>query len=279
MTTASSVQANAGASAPTPQPITYASYLRLDGLLDQQAPFSDSHDEMLFIIIHQASELWLKLCLHELRAARACVAQDELRSAFKMLARVAGIQKQLIHSWDVLGTMTPADYLSFRDLLGSSSGFQSQQYRLIEFMLGNKSIAHVERFKDDAEAYRTLGRALIEPSIYDEALRALHRQGLNIPGSHLERDFSKPYEASRDVEAAWVEVYRNTDRYWELYELAEKLVDLEDRFQLWRFAHLRTVERIIGRKQGTGGTPGVPYLAKVIDQRFFPELFTVRTAL
>jgi tryptophan 2,3-dioxygenase len=260
-------------------PVTYASYLRLDALLDQQAPASDSHDEMLFILIHQASELWLKLCLHELRAARVCIAADQLRSAFKMLSRVAGVQKQLIHSWDVLGTMTPADYLSFRDLLGTSSGFQSQQYRLIEFMLGNKSVAHVERFREHADAYRNLKQALLEPSIYDEALRALQRHGLSIPSSCLSRDFSQPYEPSREVELAWAEVYRHTDRYWELYELAEKLVDLEDRFQLWRYAHLRTVERIIGRKSGTGGTPGVPYLAKVIDQRFFPELFSVRTAL
>ncbi|WP_129779544.1 tryptophan 2,3-dioxygenase [Peristeroidobacter soli] len=260
-------------------PVTYASYLRLDALLDQQAPASDSHDEMLFILIHQASELWLKLCLHELRAARISIAGDQLRSAFKMLSRVAGVQKQLIHSWDVLGTMTPADYLSFRDRLGTSSGFQSQQYRLIEFMLGNKSAAHVERFRDQDSAYRSLQQALNEPSIYDEALRALQRHGLDIPSSYISRDFSQPYEPSREVEIAWSKVYRNTERYWELYELAEKLVDLEDRFQLWRYAHLRTVERIIGRKPGTGGTPGVPYLAKVIEQRFFPELFSVRTAL
>jgi tryptophan 2,3-dioxygenase len=272
---ASSTPSNAGSSAA----ITYARYLHLDALLEQQAPFSDSHDEMLFIIIHQASELWLKLCLHELRAARVCIAADQLRSAFKMLSRVAGIQKQLIHSWDVLGTMTPADYLSFRDLLGASSGFQSQQYRMIEFLLGNKSAAHVERFKDDAEAYGDLKQALVEPGIYDEALRALKRHGFDIPNSHIDRDFTQPYEASREVEMAWVEVYRNTERHWELYELAEKLVDLEDRFQLWRYAHLRTVERIIGRKPGTGGTPGVPYLAKVIDQRFFPELFSLRSAL
>lgn len=258
---------------------TYARYLRLDALLDQQAPLSDSHDEMLFIVIHQASELWLKLCLHELRAANARIAADQLRSAFKMLARVAGIQKQLIHSWDVLGTMTPADYLGFRQSLGGSSGFQSQQYRLIEFMLGNKNPAHVERFMGDAAAYENLKQALLAPSLYDETLRALKRHGLHIPDSHVERDFTLPYQSSPDIEAAWSEVYRNTERFWELYELAEKLVDLEDRFQLWRYAHLRTVERIIGRKAGTGGTPGVTYLAKMIDQRFFPELFSVRTAL
>ena len=259
--------------------LTYAQYLRLDGLLCQQAPRSESHDEMLFIVIHQASELWLKLCLHELRAACACIATDQLGSAFKMLARVAGIQKQLIHSWDVLGTMTPSDYLSFRDLLGTSSGFQSQQYRLLEFLLGNKSSTHAKRFSGDAAAYESLLQALRAPSLYDESLRALRRHGLRIPDDHLERDFSQPYQSSREVEAAWAEVYRNTQRFWELYELAEKLVDLEDRFQLWRYAHLRTVERIIGRKSGTGGTPGVPYLASVIDQRFFPELFSVRTAL
>jgi tryptophan 2,3-dioxygenase len=259
--------------------VTYTSYLRLDQLLDQQVPFSDSHDEMLFIVIHQASELWLKLCLHELRAARDCIAKDELRAAFKMLSRVAGIQKQLIHSWDVLGTMTPSDYLRFRHLLGTSSGFQSHQYRLIEFMMGNKSSAHVERFRDDAKSHRALAQALEEPSLYDEALRALHRRGLTIPADRLQRDFTHPYEPSGEVELAWEAVYRDTERYWELYELAEKLVDLEDRFQLWRYSHLRTVERIIGRKHGTGGTPGVPYLARVIEQRFFPELFSVRTAL
>lgn len=275
MPIASPVQAHAG----HPAAVTYASYLHLDALLEQQAPSSNSHDELLFIVIHQASELWLKLCLHELRAARACIAGDQLRSAFKMLARVAGIQKQLIHSWDVLSTMTPTDYLGFRQLLGTSSGFQSQQYRLIEFLLGNKNVAHVERFNEDATAHENLERALLEPSIYDETLRALRRRGLDIPDSHIERDFTRPYQSSRAVEAAWEEVYRDTERYWELYELAEKLVDLEDRLQSWRYAHLRTVERIIGRKQGTGGTPGVPYLAKVIEQRFFPELFSVRTAL
>lgn len=259
--------------------LTYAQYLRLNGLLDQQAPRSDSHDEMLFIIIHQASELWLKLCLHELRAARNCIASDQLDAAFKTLARVAAIQKQLIHSWDVLGTMTPSDYLGFRHLLGTSSGFQSQQYRLLEFLLGNKDAAHLSRFGEDASAHDALRQALHEPSLYDEALRTLHRRGLPIPVDHVERDFSQPYQTSSGVEGAWAEVYRNNEHYWDLYELAEKLVDLEDRFQLWRYAHLRTVERIIGRKFGTGGTPGVPYLARVIDQRFFPELFSVRTAL
>jgi tryptophan 2,3-dioxygenase len=262
-----------------PADLTYAQYLRIDGLLDQQAPRSESHDEMLFIIIHQASELWLKLCLHELRAARNCVASDQLDVAFKMLARVAGIQKQLIHSWEVLGTMTPSDYLSFRHRLGTSSGFQSQQYRLLEFLLGNKDATHVNRFSEDGACHGALQQALHEPSLYDEALRALRRRGLPIPINHVERDFSRPYQTLSSVEAAWAEVYRNNEQHWDLYELAEKLVDLEDRFQLWRYAHLRTVERIIGRKSGTGGTSGVPYLTRVIDQRFFPELLSVRTAL
>lgn len=260
-------------------PLNYATYLRLDELLQQQVPLSNSHDEALFIVIHQASELWLKLCLHELSAARACIAAGDIRPAFKMFARVAGIQKQLIHSWDVLSTMTPTDYATFRDSLGTSSGFQSLQYRLVEFLLGNKNAAHVERFREDAAAHAKLQQALVAPGLYDATLRFMKRRGLAIPEASIERDFSQPYVASSEIEAAWLVVYREPERYWDLYELAEKLVDLEDRFQLWRYAHLRAVERIIGRKPGTGGTPGVPYLAKVVDQTFFPELFSVRTVL
>lgn len=259
--------------------LTYSSYLRLGELLSQQAPLTSSHDEPLFIVIHQASELWLKLSLHELRAARACIVHDDLRPALKMLARVSGIQKQLIQSWDVLGTMTPSEYLSFRGELGTSSGFQSAQYRLVEFLLGNKNAAHVERFREEPAVHARLQAALREPSIYDETLRLLARRGLELPATCLDRDFTRPYGASAAVEAAWIEVYRNTDRYWDLYELGEKLVDLEDRFQQWRYAHLRTVERIIGHRPGTGGTPGVPYLARVIEQQFFPELFSLRTVL
>lgn len=265
--------------AETDPALTYARYLRLDELLQQQVPRTDSHDEALFIVIHQASELWLKLCLHELTAARASIAASDVRPALKMLARVCAIQKQLVHSWDVLGTMTPSDYVSFRDALGTSSGFQSLQYRLIEFILGNKNSAHVERFRDDPAAYAVLSEALVAPGLYDETLRFLKRRGLQIPQSSVERDFSQPYVASREVEAAWLSIYRDPGSYWDLYELGEKLVDLEDRFQIWRYAHLRTVERIIGRKPGTGGTPGVPYLARVLDQKFFPELFSVRTAI
>lgn len=259
--------------------LTYSSYLRLDELLRQQVPLSDNHDETLFIIIHQASELWMKLCLHELAATRRSIRADDLRPSFKMLARVARIQKQLISSWEVLSTMTPTDYLGFRDALGTSSGFQSAQYRLLEFMLGNKSIAHTERFRDDPAVHAKLSEELHTPSLYDETLRLLARRGLPIPADQLDRDFTQPYVASREVEAAWSAVYRDPTRHWDLYELGEKLVDLEDRFQTWRYAHLRTVERIIGHRQGTGGTPGVPYLARVLDQRFFPELFSVRTTL
>lgn len=258
---------------------TYSSYLHLEGLLAQQHPLTDCHDEPLFIIIHQASELWMKLCLHELTAARALIVSGDVRPAFKMFARIAGIQKQLTQSWDVLSTLTPSDYLRFRGELGTSSGFQSLQYRLIEFMLGNKNASHVERFRDDAVSHDRLAAALVAPSLYDETLRLLKRRGLPLSDTSVERDFSLPYQAAPDVEAAWLTIYREPERYWDLYELAEKLVDLEDRFQTWRYAHLRTVERIIGRKPGTGGTPGVPYLAKVIDQRFFPELFSVRTAI
>lgn len=279
MQAASTIPPATGPNSSAGGPLNYSTYLRLGALLQQQVPLTDSHDEALFIVIHQASELWLKLCLHELSAARTCIASDQVRPAFKMFARVAGIQKQLTHSWDVLSTMTPSDYLGFRETLGTSSGFQSLQYRLVEFALGNKNAAHVERFREDAAAHARLQEALITPSLYDETLRFMKRRGLQVPDASIDRDFSEPYVASREVEAAWLAVYREPDRYWDLYELAEKLVDLEDRFQLWRYAHLRAVERIIGRKPGTGGTPGVPYLAKVVDQTFFPELFSVRTVL
>jgi len=259
--------------------MTYGSYLKLDPLLHLQQPQSRSHDETLFIVIHQASELWLKLCLHELEAARSAITRDEVRPALKMLARVIGAQSVLTQSWQVLQTMTPSDYMSFRDDLGTSSGFQSHQYRLLEFMLGNKSAAHVELHAGHPEAHAVLSEALPRSSLYDEALRLLARRGFAVPTASLDRDFTQPYAASADVESAWERVYRDTDTHWDLYEFAEKLVDLEERMQQWRFGHLRTVERIIGRKPGTGGTPGVPYLARVLEQRFFPELFSLRTVL
>ena len=258
---------------------TYGSYLALDALLSAQHPLSDTHDEMLFIVIHQASELWMKLCLHELEVARTAIAADRLEPAFKMMARVARIQAQLIQSWEVLATITPADYSAMREKLGTSSGFQSWQYRLMEFLMGNKDAAMVDVHAATPPIRERLAEALARPSLYDEALRALARAGLPIPADRLERDFAQPYVASPEVEAAWRAVYADPDSYWNLYELAEKLVDLEYRFQLWRFGHLKTVERVIGFKRGTGGTAGVPYLAKVVEQVFFPELLTVRVAL
>lgn len=258
---------------------TYTSYLRLDALLACQTPLSDAHDELLFIVIHQASELWLKLCLHELEAARLAIIEDRLPVAFKMMARVARVQQQLIQSWEALATITPADYTAMRDRLGGSSGFQSVQYRLLEYIMGNKNDAMLAAHEGSPAAQAELTEALGRTSLYDETLRLLARRGFTIPHDHLERDWRRPYAASPEVEAAWRQVYAESDTYWDLYELAEKLVDLEYRVQIWRFGHLKTIERIIGFKRGTGGTAGVPYLARVIDEVFFPELLTVRTAL
>ena len=259
--------------------VTYASYLQLDRILSAQHPLSGAHDEMLFIIVHQASELWLKLCIHELALARDCIARDELRPAFKMLARVARAQGQLIQSWDVLSTMTPHDYSTVRPHLGGSSGFQSPQYRMMEFMLGGRNPNHVTRHEATPEVADALRAELTRPSIYAEAIALLARRGFPIPADVLARDPGGGWDMSTEVEAAWAEIYRDPQQHWDLYELAEKLVDLEYHFQRWRFGHLKTVERIIGFKRGTGGTPGVPYLAGVMKQAFFPELLSVRTAL
>ncbi|VVT16507.1 Tryptophan 2,3-dioxygenase [Sphingomonas sp. EC-HK361] len=260
-------------------PITYRSYLRLSELLDVQSPLSDAHDELLFITIHQSSELWMKLCLHELSEARRLIAADDLSPALKMMARVSRIQAQLIQSWEVLATMTPADYRRMRGSLGSSSGFQSDQYRLLEFMMGNRNPAMVAVFVGDPPVEAALSGELARPSLYDEALRLLDRHGIAVPADRLERDWAETAAPSDGVERAWAAVYADPARYWDLYELAEKLVDLEYHFQLWRFGHLKTVERVIGFKTGTGGTAGVPYLARVVEQRFFPELLNVRTSL
>ena len=260
--------------------MTYGDYLGLDRLLDCQKMLSDSHDEVLFVIIHQATELWLKLVLHELDAAVAILQRgDDIRPAFKMLSRVSRIQSQLIQSWDVLSTMTPADYMTFRDRLGHASGFQSHQYRLIEFALGNKNPAMLAPHRDRPEIHARLEAALNRPGLYDEAIRLLARRGLAIDEAATERDWSRPYAAQPSVRDAWLEIYRNTEKYWDLYELAEELVDLEDWFQQWRFRHRTTVERVIGHKRGTGGTAGVSYLAKALEIRFFPELWDVRTML
>jgi len=259
--------------------MSYSQYLQLDKVLASQKPLSGQHDEMLFIIIHQASELWMKLCLHELAATRAQIKGDDLEPAFKMLSRVARIQAQLIQSWDVLGTMTPADYSRFRDSLGQSSGFQSWQYRLLEFMLGNKDARMISVHANDKPTHALLRQELATPSLYDESLRLLARRGFDIPRERTERDWTQPYEAHPAVEAAWLAIYHDSSKYWDLYELAEKLVDLEVRLQQWRYAHMKTVERIIGFKRGTGGSSGVGYLEHVLKRGFFPELISLRTSI
>ncbi|ASJ89635.1 tryptophan 2,3-dioxygenase [Porphyrobacter sp. CACIAM 03H1] len=259
--------------------VTYASYLDLDRILAAQHPASAAHDELLFIIVHQASELWLKLCLHELTAARECIEADDLRPAFKMLARVARAQQQLIQSWDVLSTMTPHDYSAIRPHLGASSGFQSAQYRMMEFMLGGRDGKHVRLHKSNADWADRLEAERGRASLYDAAIRLLARRGFAIDATVLGRDPATLYAPDASVEAAWAAIYRDPQPHWDLYELAEKLVDLEYHFQRWRFGHLKTVERIIGFKRGTGGTPGVPYLEGVLKQAFFPELLSVRTAI
>ncbi|WP_324829116.1 tryptophan 2,3-dioxygenase [Qipengyuania zhejiangensis] len=261
------------------QNVTYGSYLDLDRILSAQHPTSDAHDEMLFIIVHQASELWLKLCIHELVAARACIIEDRLRPAFKMLARVARAQVQLIQSWDVLSTMTPHDYSTIRPHLGGSSGFQSAQYRMMEFLLGGRKPQMVTMHDATPQVADELRGELARKSIYAETVALLARRGFAITDAVLDRPLGEPWDHSPEVEAAWAQIYRDPREHWDLYELAEKLVDLEYHFQRWRFGHLKTVERIIGFKTGTGGTPGVPYLAGVLKQAFFPELLSVRTAL
>jgi tryptophan 2,3-dioxygenase len=261
------------------QDLSYGSYLALDELLAAQRPRTGEHDEMMFIVIHQASELWMKLAIFEIEAAMRRIAGDDVQPALKMMARVSRIQQNLTQSWQILSTMTPADYLSFRGGLGQSSGFQSHQYRLLEFRLGNKSERHVRVHRQWPEREKRLLDALHEPSLYDLVLQLLARHGLPLPDAVLSRDWSQPYVPSVAVEDAWLAVYRDTTKYWVLYDLAEKLVDLEHQFQQWRFMHMKTVERIIGFRQGTGGTSGVSYLVKALDLRFFPELWTLRTRL
>ena len=258
---------------------SYGEYLGLEKILSAQQPASYEHDEMLFMIVHQASELWMKLCLHELTAALDHIRRDDLGPVFKMLTRVSRIQAQLTQSWDVLATMTPADYSAFRNQLGKASGFQSYQYRQLEFILGNKNADTIVVHKRDPEAHAVLKRALGTPSIYDESLRLLSRRGFEVPGDYLDRDFTLPYVASKQVAAAWLSVYHSKESHWDLYQLAETLVDLDHKFQLWRFSHMKTVERIIGYKRGTGGTSGVAYLSKALELRFFPELWSIRTAM
>jgi len=259
--------------------LSYGDYLQLDKVLQAQRPLTYEHDEMMFIIVHQSSELWMRLMLHELRGALECIRRDDLDPSFKMLARTSRVQTQLISTWDVLSTMTPSEYSAFRNALGRSSGFQSVQYRLLEFLLGNKHAQLIEVHKADPGAYEELRRALAAPSLYDECLRLLSRRGYGIPESLLTRDFAEPYVASKQVAGAWLGVYHNAEKEWDLYELAERLVELDQKFQLWRCHHLKTVERIIGYKPGTGGTGGVSYLAKALELKFFPELWQIRTSM
>jgi tryptophan 2,3-dioxygenase len=261
------------------QAMSYGDYLGLDRILSAQHPLSPNHNEMLFIIQHQTSELWIKLMLHELQAVRAQIRAGELPPAFKMLARVARIMDQLVHAWDVLATMTPPEYSAIRPYLGASSGFQSFQYRELEFILGNKNAAMLAVHQRSPEHHAVLERELNAPSIYDEAVLLLARSGLGIAPERLAADPTRPTAHDESVMAAWLEVYRDPEHHWALYELAEKLVDLETAFRFWRFRHVSTVERIIGFKTGTGGTAGVSYLRKMLDVVLFPELFALRTRL
>lgn len=259
--------------------MSYTDYLALDRILDAQHPRSDAHDEMLFIIQHQTSELWMRLALHELGAARAAIDADALRPAFKMLARVSRIFEQLNSAWDVLRTMTPSEYTRFRDALGESSGFQSWQYRLIEFTVGNRNRAMLRPHAHRKDLVTALQDELARPSLYDVALRHLARSGLAVPRAVLTRDVATPWQPDDGVRAAWAQVYAAPHDYWEQYELAEKLVDFEDYFRRWRFNHVTTVERIIGFKRGTGGTSGVAYLRRMLEVELFPELWHLRTEL
>ena len=259
--------------------MSYGDYLHLDEVLNAQHPRSPEHNEMLFIVQHQTTELWMKLLLHELSAAVRAVAADELGSAFKMLARVSRIMEQLVHAWDVLATMTPPEYSAIRPYLASSSGFQSWQYRSIEFMLGNKNAAMLKPHAHRPDVLAKVEAVWRAPSLYDEALRLLARRGLAVPASHVDRDWTLPYPPSDAVEQAWLVVYRDPDAHWDLYQLGEELTDLEDAFRLWRFRHVTTVERVIGFKRGTGGTSGVGYLRKMLDVVLFPEIWRLRTDL
>lgn len=261
--------------------MTYSGYLQLDRLLGAQSPLSDPphHDELLFIIIHQTTELWFKLVIHELRSAIEHIRTDDLEPAFKILARVKHVQSQLIDQWSVLATLTPSEYSQFRGVLGSSSGFQSAQYRLVEFLLGNKDERMAEMHRHDTDAAALLRDALGTPSIYDEFLRHLSRRGLPIPAEVLERDVRKPHERHMGVVDALKLVYQDPKARWDAYEMCEKLIDVEESFAHWRFRHMKVVERVIGYKTGTGGSSGVSFLRKMIDHRFFPELWEVRTHL
>jgi tryptophan 2,3-dioxygenase len=259
--------------------MSYSDYLHLDAVLSAQHPLSPDHNELLFIVQHQTSELWMKLMRHELSAAIDAVATDQLQRAFKMLSRVSRIMEQLVHAWDVLATMTPPEYSAIRPYLSNSSGFQSWQYRCIEFAVGNKSAAMLRPHEHRPDLLAHVQAAWEAPSLYDESLRLLARRGLPVPMSHVERDWTEPYRADAAVEEAWLQVYRDPATWWDLYQLGEELTDFEDAFRLWRFRHVTTVERVIGFKRGTGGTSGVGYLRAMLDVVLFPEIWSLRTAL
>ena len=263
----------------TPASMTYGGYLALDQLLSAQHPISDLHDEMLFVIIHQTKELWLKQIIHELRLSIDLIRSDRLIEVHKSLSRVSRIQAVMTLSWDVLATMTPSDYTSFRDVLGTSSGFQSAQFRQFEYMLGLKDGAHLRYQDEKSQWYIALKEALEAPSLWDQANAAIARAGFALPEEVLNRDWTQPYRPKHTVEAAWAEVYRATERHWPLYQLAEKLVDIDDALATWRHKHVVTVERIIGTKMGTGGTAGVAYLQSTVGKRAFPELWGLRRRL
>lgn len=261
--------------------MSYGSYLQLDSLLSAQVPVTDPvhHDEMLFIIQHQTSELWLKLMRHEIMSAKALIASDELQVALKRIARVKHIQKQLTEQWSVLATLTPTEYGEFRGFLGNASGFQSYQYRAVEFLLGNKNAGMLKVFESQPEAHALLEEVLHAPSVYDEFLRYLSRHGHDVPKEVLERDVTKGYTMNEELIQTFARIYNNPEEHWLEYETCEEFVDLEDNFQLWRFRHVKTVMRIIGMKRGTGGSSGVGFLQKALDLTFFPELFAVRTEI
>jgi len=261
--------------------MTYGGYLHLDRLLSAQQPLSQPphHDEMLFIVQHQVSELWIKLLIHELNAAITHLQHDELGPCQKIFARCKAVLRQLTEMWSVLETLTPSEYMEFREILGPSSGFQSLQYRTMEFLLGNKNAAMLKVFAHDAEGCEVLREALESPSLYDEALRFLARHGHAVPAGHLQRDWSKPHVFDPQLVPVFERIYEDSDAYWVTYQLCEDLVDLETQFQLWRFRHMRTVMRIIGFKRGTGGSSGVGFLKQALELTFFPELFDVRTVI
>ena len=279
MTTSDYDPSSEGAETDFARQMSYGDYLALDAILGAQHPLSEAHDEMLFIIQHQTTELWMRLAIHELSAARRAIAKDEVAPAMKMLARMSRIFEQLNNAWDVLRTMTPSEYTRFRSQLGQSSGFQSRQYRLIEFLLGNRNHAMLKPHAHDAETTKLLEAELATPSLYDEVLRLADRNGLTMPAAVLARDVRETHSFNEGVLQAWRIVYEAPETHWMLYELAERLVDFEDYFRRWRFNHVTTVERVIGFKRGTGGTGGVSYLRKMLDVVLFPEIWKLRTDL